>query len=89
MDNGYRQLWPEAQNSIARSAEALASLDDVAEMPPDTKERINQLLWCVLPGRTRLAEADAIADQVFALVEAAWEHAELEKTEAAAAKEPA
>lgn len=45
---------------------------DTEQMPENTKELINNLLWMILPGHTTLREADDIALDLWQKVVNLW-----------------
>lgn len=49
---------------------------DRAEMLNDAKQRINNLLWVILPESTTLRRAEAIACDIHALVQKEWDAGE-------------
>lgn len=53
-------------------AQLLTESEACAVAPDDLKERINNLLWQVLPAPTTLGEADEIAVKMHHLVIAEW-----------------
>lgn len=53
---------------------------DLAIWREEGKERINALLWQLLPGNTTLYQAESIACKIYEMIEERWRVAQIEET---------